>query len=170
MSAGFKNFHRPISGKSQHWGLREIVNTLSRGEFDLDPIYQRGHVWDEEHQKAFLGFYLEGGVIPTIYLRELSDYTQPFFYEVVDGKQRLTALQKWWNNEIPAVLSSGREVWQREFDEIELRQINSQRIASVILEGPDSEIMEVYLRLNSCGVAHTKEELDTVRDLLKKVG
>ena len=172
MSAGFKGFFNPITGKSGSWSIRELVRLVEGGEIDLDPPYQRDHVWTQTHQEKFLGFFLEGGEPPALYIRGLeyentSDSQKGF--EVIDGKQRVTALIRWWNNEIPALLISGRQVWKSEFDDTELRQLNNFRIRSVHLVGTDREIMEVYLRLNGSGIVHTNEELDKVRKLIEKI-
>lgn len=167
MTVGFKDFHNPIKGQPASWGIKYLSLQIDEGEFDLDPPYQRDHVWSEDHQKAFVGYWLEGGTVPLIIFRNCGDLKP---YEVVDGKQRITAWHRWWKNEIPAILLNGREVWKKDFDETELRFVNSERIQSIVVDASDKEILEIYLKLNSSGIVHTQDELQKVRDMLSQMG
>ena len=102
--AGFRDFHQPITVVAHgDWGIDYLSQHINDGSLDLDPPYQRGHVWTLKQQQNFLGFVLEGGRPPEAFVRELA-FDKPPFFEVVDGKQRMTALHKWWMGEISAKL------------------------------------------------------------------
>ena len=61
---------------------QEIDFEGSEEFFILDPPYQRENVWSEEQSLKFVGFILEGGISPAIYLKELKGYG----YEVGGNK------------------------------------------------------------------------------------
>lgn len=171
---GLDEIYEELRGhKHVDWGIGFMCKLLDEGELDFDPPYQRGHVWTLDQQKDFLGFVLEGGRGPEVFVRELelADDVKPPFYEVIDGKQRMTAFYKWWNGEIPARLSEEwdrEEIWVRELNEVELRRlsIGGMNTSVQFLVGvSDAETMRFYLRLNRGGTIHTDEEISKVQKL-----
>jgi len=70
---------------------------------DLNPDFQRGHVWTERQQIEYCEYILRGGTSG----RELyfncpgwgRDWRGP--YEIVDGKQRLCAVRRFMGGDIP---------------------------------------------------------------------
>lgn len=137
---------------------------------DLDPPYQRGHVWDTAKESAYIGYMLKGGKGPPIWVNRYEDARtggknwlgEPV--TVIDGKQRLTALIRWVQGEIPAVLND-LEIWYKELSKIDRRFLPKLDVIYVNMTIKDQ--MKLYLNLNG-GVAHTAEELDRVRELLNK--
>lgn len=167
--AGFRDFHQPITIVAHgDWGIDYLSQHINDGALNLDPPYQRGHVWTLEQQQNFLGFVLEGGRPPEAFVRELA-FDKPPFFEVVDGKQRMTALHKWWMGEISAKLpTSGQMVWAKDLDVVETRFAKREMNTSVqFLRGNDEEIMRVYLRLNRGGTVHTDDEIRKVERLIE---
>ncbi len=66
-----------------------IINELATSDINLTPSYQRGDVWTTNDRQALIESILRGIPLPSIILREVGA-SDP--QEVVDGKQRLTAL------------------------------------------------------------------------------
>lgn len=69
---------------------------------DLDAPYQRGHVWGVERQRALIESLLDGTPIPAIIMNdrfrakfsaEGYDQDRNWSFAVIDGKQRITAIQ-----------------------------------------------------------------------------
>ncbi|MEQ5666175.1 DUF262 domain-containing protein [Providencia alcalifaciens] len=74
---------------------------FSLGKFNFDPPYQRDSVWDEEKQSFFIDSILRNYPIPPIFLHQkIDDDTGKITFEVVDGKQRLTAIVNFINGKI----------------------------------------------------------------------
>ena len=139
------------------------------GGLNMDPLYQRGHVWDTRHESEFIGYLLKGGKSGPIWVNRYEtaktggkDYINKEC-TVIDGKQRLTALIRWAQGEIPALLY-GREIWYRELSEIDRRGLPVLDVIYVNMT--EKEQMKLYLNLNG-GVAHTDAELDRVRGLIE---
>ena len=87
-------------------------------------------------------------------------------YVIVDGKQRLTAILMFLDNEFPVFKemdSDGIGYYAREFDMI------PNDVEFIINDLPSRElVLKWYLQMNEGNVAHTEEELDKVRQMLSK--
>ena len=84
--------------------------------------------------------------------------------QCLDGLQRLTAIRKFVNNELPVF--NGNYLNDFEDKEVILRmhpiRFNINNIQT------KKEIIQWYLDYNDGGTVHSKEELDRVRKLLKE--
>jgi len=77
------------------------INELTTSDLNLTPSYQRGDVWSTSDRQALIESVLRGIPLPSIILREVGP-SDP--QEVVDGKQRLTALLRFVGSH-PAALA-----------------------------------------------------------------
>lgn len=101
--------------------VREIEEEVNEMGLQLNPEFQRGHVWTEEQQIAWLEYHLRGGKSGnTIYLNNpfWSSYREPkqneySDYVCVDGLQRITAAQRFVHNEIKVFGSYFKEYEDR---------------------------------------------------------
>lgn len=71
---------------SWFWDLR------NRGLLNLDPPFQRRSVWNQAYRESFIDTVLLGYPAPAIFLFEEISQEGSATYDVVDGKQRLTAV------------------------------------------------------------------------------
>lgn len=73
------------------------------GKYNFEPPYQRRSVWTDEKQSYFIDSILRNFPIPPIFLhRKIDSDSGRMTFDVIDGKQRLTAIARFINNEIPA--------------------------------------------------------------------
>jgi hypothetical protein len=103
-----------ITKMELHQYARPLVTFIDRdGDLDLDAPYQRGHVWGEARQRALIESILDGTPIPAIIMNnrfgakfheEGYDQERNWSFAVIDGKQRVTAIQSFVNDKftIPA--------------------------------------------------------------------
>jgi len=63
-----------------------------RGLLELDPPYQRRSVWNQRYRQEFIETVLLGYPAPSIFLYAATEDDGTRLYSVVDGKQRLTAI------------------------------------------------------------------------------
>lgn len=132
---------------------------------DLDPDFQRAHVWDEKKQVAWLEYILSGGQ----YSRDIK-FACPGFQGrghagpmvLVDGKQRIEAVRRFTDNEIKA-----HGFYLREYED-KLDWVDHSFIFQIADLKTREEILTWYLQLNAGGVVHTKAEIDKVKILLEK--
>ena len=145
--------------------MRYLSELVKDPEFpwDLDPDYQRGHVWTLRQRELFLGHVIENGQTPLVWVEEGAHGLGP--YRVIDGKQRIMSFLMFIEGTVAAELSDGRKISYRDFDEIDRRFCPSIRVALVHF-GTRAEELRFYLKLNRGGSVHTDEEIDRVRALL----
>lgn len=89
--------------KIKDWEIGEFDSR--KHKINLDPPYQRtNRAWDERTQQLLIDSIINGYDIPKIYLHKLADGG----YDVIDGKQRLTAIFRFLNNEFGLAISKGK--------------------------------------------------------------
>jgi hypothetical protein len=141
----------------------ESWNNPEHGELlDLDPDFQRGHVWSEEQQTRYCEYILRGGVSSkTIYWNSASwgrTYDTPI--QLVDGKQRITAVLRFLRNEVPVFGSLYKEY----SDKLDMIRHTFDFIVNDLRTR--KEVLQWYLDLNTGGTIHTSDEIEKVKRLL----
>lgn len=86
----------------QTWSIQEIYQKIKSGRLVLAPDYQRNEIWKTDKKTAFIESLYMGIIVPPIYVVEIpgKDLLDDSTYEVVDGKQRLTAIEKFLTNKL----------------------------------------------------------------------
>lgn len=139
------------------------------GVFELNPDFQRGHVWNEAKQVAYVENLIRG-VAPRVIklncagwnsLGETTGDLHPNSIVCVDGLQRLTAVRRFIAGEIKPFGLSYDELHRTAFHPANLR------LTFEVFDIKHREqLLQFYLDLNSGGVVHSEAELDRVRGLL----
>lgn len=146
--------------------LLAYVDTLvARDGLDINPDFQRGHVWNAAQRSAYVEFILRGGQTgKVVYLNwpSLVDDPPPGAYNdfvLVDGKQRLEAWRRFYANEVSAFGLLARQFTGHVRGHCGMRlNINTLRTRH--------EVLQWYVDFNSGGVVHSEEEIDRVRRML----
>jgi hypothetical protein len=145
--------------------LAEYLNPGCGAVLDMDPPFQRAHVWTQEQQTAYVEFCLRGGKSSDEILFNCvgwnHDFRGPFV--LVDGKQRLQAVRQFLANEVPVF---GQFLFKDFTDNI--RMLRPNFIFRINNLPTEEAVLKWYLELNAGGTPHTKEELDKVRRMLEK--
>jgi len=132
------------------------------------PDYQRGHVWTDEQTGQFVGFMLEWGNPPPVFVQRWEDTTR--LDEVIDGKQRLTAVARFVTWEIPAIFSDGTKAYLYEFSAEDQRTLIGPGGPTLTIQyvgyRTRAEVLRFYVSLNTGGTPHAREEIERVRGLL----
>lgn len=139
-----------------------IKNMDDRGELQICPDFQRGHVWIEAQQIAYVEFRLQGGQSGLdIYWNQcgwMKSFEGPL--QLVDGLQRLTAVRRFLNNEIPAFGT----VYANYEDRLNL--LRHDFIFKINDLPCRADVLRWYLEMNTGGTPHTPEEISRVKNLL----
>lgn len=152
--------------------IREAQDKSYGAILDLDPDFQRAHVWSDEQQCRYVEFILRGGKSSRDLYFNCNGWMGSFKgpYVIVDGKQRLEAVRKFMRNELAI------------FNNNLLGNKNSLKFAD--FAGPlgishadfiwhvndlktRAEVLQWYLDINQGGVVHTKDEIMKVHKLLE---
>lgn len=151
----------------------DLENTLRRygnrgsglGGLQMDPDFQRGHVWTREKQIAYVEYILRGGYSSKdIYWNNPTwqgSYKEDTL--LVDGKQRLEAVRAFLRDEIPAF-----GCFYSEYEDG--LPSHAEFVFNINNLQTRREVLQWYLDLNTGGVIHTEEELNKVRELLEAEG
>lgn len=133
----------------------------------LNPDFQRGHVWTEKQQTAYVEYFLRGGKsgrdlyfnCPSWHCAAKTDYDE---FVCVDGLQRITALRKFWNNELK-VFGSYREQFKGRPREVQtLISININDLQT------KEDVLQWYIEMNEGGTPHTEAEINRVKKMLEE--
>ena len=138
-----------------------IDHHIQESNLQLNPDFQRGHVWTEKQQIAYVEYLLRGGTSGReIYLNLPGlRWTNTDDYVCVDGLQRITACLRFLDNEIPAFWTLYKDYEGRIDHQISLSiWVNTLKTKR--------EVLIWYTELNSGGTAHTEAELDRVRRMI----
>ncbi|MBD7912059.1 DUF262 domain-containing protein [Clostridium cibarium] len=113
--------------------LDTIPVMIDSGKYKLNPDFQRRHRWNNQKKSRLIESFIMNVPIPPIFLYE-DDYSH---YEVMDGLQRLTAIDQFYKNKFKL---EGLEYWEelngRTYEElpIKIKQgIDRRYISSLIL-------------------------------------
>lgn len=130
----------------------------------LNPDFQRGHVWTENQQIKFIEHLLKGGTTSTTLYFNHPNWMNSFDgdFVCVDGLQRITAIQRFMNNEIPAF---GTYLDDFEDKDVMLRKIDV--VVNINNLKTRKEVLQWYIEFNSGGTVHTEEEINRVKKLLE---
>ncbi|MDP1925637.1 MAG: DUF262 domain-containing protein [Thiobacillus sp.] len=74
------------------WTIESINLQINKGNIDLQPSFQRRGAWDETRKSRLIESIIVGMPVPNIVLAEKKDHRGRFM--VIDGKQRLLAIQE----------------------------------------------------------------------------
>lgn len=133
--------------------------------FDMNPDFQRGHVWDVEKQRNYVEFVLRGGQSSREIYWNCPGWQANYqgCMVLVDGKQRVEAARAFMRNEL--AIFGGH--YYKDFTGT-IRSCDAYFNFNVNNLSTRAEVLQWYLDLNEGGVVHTKEELNRVRELLKE--
>ena len=152
--------------------LEKHIKELEDGyKLNLDPDFQRAHVWTEEKQIKYVEYILRGGhSAKELYFNCVNwNLLTPGEFVIVDGKQRLEAVRKFMRNELEIfhnkMLGNKKPLKFSDFSE-KLRMTKADFVFKINDLATRKEVLQWYLDLNEGGVMHTEEEINKVRIML----
>ncbi|MDS9873557.1 DUF262 domain-containing protein [Pseudomonas protegens] len=134
--------------------LIDLLGMLERKELIINRNYQRGQdIWPTTARSYFIDTILHGFPFPKIYLyQSFSKETKKPFKELVDGQQRVTTIQDFYNNKFALSNTSKKFSGMRFRDlneEAQQNFISYQIEHSTILSATRSELLEMFRRMNA---------------------
>ena len=154
---------RKVDKTRAEWTARRTVDFLKQGKLVLDNAVQRGFVWNRDmiRMSEFILSLIFERPIPPIYVAKFGDV-----YSAMDGKQRITTIQKFMNDEFTLEGLETVEIYDDETGETEEVDINTLTFSEleeslqdaikdslltviIINEPSDDEMCEYFYYLNN---------------------
>ena len=135
------------------------------GGVDFDVDYQRDHVWKIDDKISLIDSIFNNIEIGKFVFVQKHESTKGKYYEVVDGKQRLTALCEFYEDRFQykgkffSELSS-KDRWK----------FLNHSITYGYLENASKEaIYSTFIKMNTCGKPMNPKHIDKVKKLLNEI-
>lgn len=137
------------------------ISWLEKLKINLNPPYQReSGVWSTGKQQLFIDSLVNNFDIPKIYLHDLRSRQEPIAYAVIDGKQRLSAIWNFLENQISLAdsfeyLGSEKDApesgkYFKDFSDLWKERFKGQSLDIVYVQDADEQdIEELFSRLNN---------------------
>lgn len=173
-----------LKSETTHMNGSDLVSLL-RDNFDnidLEPWFQRGHVWSDDARAKLVDSFLNNCPIPTLYLEKHgeNEFGAPK-YTVIDGKQRLEALRKFICENLEIIykgqpedsIYKGRKYTNDKFIQ---NRFNSSKLPVIIIEttGMNNKEREtiqafMYLRWNEQSAMTNAQKRVAIKSYLNDV-
>jgi len=160
--------------KEEKYYIRQLNSPLStllhmvyapHAGVDFDVEYQREHVWDLEDKVSLIDSIYNNVDIGKIVFVQLSERTEGRYYQVLDGKQRLTALCEFYEDRFPY-----KGVYFSQLSHRDKHTFKDHNMTYGYLENPDQRgIYETFVKLNTCGKPMDHKHIAKVKELLNNL-
>lgn len=151
--------------------LSKMYRKYAEEEIDLNPEYQRELVWtDKQKQEYILAILKQRAKITPVIIEKLTEQGT-VLYEILDGKQRLTALFDYIDNKYP--LKSGeyfKDLSAKDMNVITQTRVSYTRITSYKeCDVPLDFKLAYFLEINALGTKITDEHIEKIENKLKEL-
>jgi len=167
--------------------VQQFVNHFENGQLNLEPGFQRNSVWSLSDRTALIDSIFLNYPIPSIFLYKRQDTNGGLIYDVIDGKQRLESIfmfmglgyfrRERFSVRLKLSSNDPEPDW---YDWTKVRRkdgeypLASYRLQTVEVSGDLSDIIDVFVRINSTGKKLTSAEKRHAKyynsQFLKKAG
>jgi hypothetical protein len=127
---------------------------------DFTPEYQREYVWSNEDKVKLIESIFNNVTIGLFLFANLPYQDNAKQYEIIDGKQRLSALIDFFEDRF-----SYQGVYYSELSNKDMRQFDNYSISIGFLNEPtEKEKYAAFLAVNTFGKVMDKEHIESVRE------
>lgn len=149
---------------STTYTVNDFLEWYERKQLVLSPKFQRRSVWKDVAKSFLIDSILRDKPLPKIFIRQITDIkTRTTIREVVDGQQRLRTIMDFINDGFKVKKVHNKEYGEKFFsqlDEEAQSAILTYKFSVDTLIGvEDSDIMDVFARLNTYTTPLNKQEL-----------
>ncbi len=158
--------------------MRELGE--DHGGFELVPDFQRGHVWTREQQQHYVESFIRNAIPESgRYLQfncphfmktgnfNEDDRDVPAGFQCIDGVQRITAMEAFFNNDF--TVFSGMRAEDFNGTTYSITTMTSTFRVGVHAFNKKADVLKHYLDINAGGTPHSPEEIARIREMLSDV-
>lgn len=166
--------------------VQDLISLFQEDRLNLEPGFQRQSVWTLNDRKKLILSILQNYPIPSVFLYKTVDGRGRLKYDVLDGKQRIESilmfagLGRFKRHRFELLAQIGDEDESRNWNWNTLRKsghehrISGYRISTVEVAGELTDIIDLFVRINSTGKRLTSQEKRHAKyyssDFLKAAG
>ena len=145
-------------------GIASLLHMTQHAGVDFDVEYQREHVWKLADKVALIDSIFNNiDIGKFVFIQR--DYSSDIFYEILDGKQRLSTLRDFYEDRFKY-----RGFYFSELSKLDKNKFENHSISYGYLENPDKRaIFETFIKVNTCGKPMAKKHIDHVKKLLNEL-
>ena len=141
----------------------DFLEWRESGILELVPKFQRRSVWKKPARGALIDSLIQEMPIPPIYLRNIqSSDKKKVVRQVVDGQQRIRSVLDFIDDKYQLSKTLDRDYAGCSFSDLNddiQRKISTYSFVCQVFQGiDDSEVLEVFARLNSYAVGLNAQE------------
>jgi hypothetical protein len=142
----------------------DFISWREANSLELVPKFQRRGVWSTPARSFLIDTLIRGLPVPPIYLRVTqSKDRKRIVREVIDGQQRISSVLSFIDDEYPLSKSLRVPYAGKRYSELDNNKKKAIRTYDFICEVfhgiSDSEVLEIFARLNTNSVPLNKQEL-----------
>jgi hypothetical protein len=148
---------------SRTYSINDFVEWDAAKQLELNPRFQRRPVWTEKAKSFLMDTILRGKPIPKIFIRQkINVSTKMSIREVVDGQQRLRTILSFIKDGF--VVSErqnpthGGLLFSQLSEDVQAQLLAYELSVDLLINLPDSEILDIFSRLNSYAVVLNVQE------------
>jgi len=146
-------------------GIESLLYMVYNAGVDFDADYQRGHVWKQKDKVDLIDSIFNNIDIGKFVFVQRDFGVKGKLYEVLDGKQRITALCEFYEDKFKY-----KGFYYSELSNHDRNKFENHSIAYGYLENPNKEaIFETFIKLNTCGKPMASKHIEYVKQLLKEL-
>lgn len=149
------------------WSAKQLKIMIGNGKIDFNHIIQRSYVWERTRKSALIESMILGYPIPPVYAKRFDDGTGKKYgniYSIMDGKQRLSTVAQFLNDEFALTELPPVTYMDEEFGGEREANISGKKFSEL------PEVLQDYLNSVMFSVTYfdnlTKEE---ERELFKRL-
>lgn len=157
-----------------NYGIVGYIKAIDGFEADgnhklqMNPDFQRGHVWTEDQQIAYIEYILRGGKSGLSFYFNMPSWRTRHGIQgyddfvCVDGLQRTTAIRKFLDNELM--------VFGQYYKDFDGKLGRTEFPVDMYINDlkTKADVLTWYIQMNAGGTPHSKEEIEKVQRLLKE--
>jgi 5-methylcytosine-specific restriction endonuclease McrA len=156
-----------INYESHPLTVQHVLNLYDRRELNLNPGFQRDSVWSLSDRRKLIESMALGYPLPAIFLYK-REHDGRLIYDVIDGKQRLETILRFTGRvrgkKFDSVFHLPGTDERNTYDWARLGRLKKQplltgyRLQVIEVTGDISDIINLFVRINSTGKALTSQE------------
>lgn len=148
---------------SRTYSINDFVEWDAAKQLELNPKFQRRPVWTDKAKSFLIDTIIRGKPIPKVFIRQkINVTTKTSMREVVDGQQRLRTILSFVKDGFVVNrrqnATHGGLLFSQLPEDVQAQMLAYEISVDLLINLPDSEILDIFSRLNSYAVVLNEQE------------